>query len=73
MAKTEQSIGMRIRECRISKGLTQEKIAETICCKRSLISQYENTKRYNIVKSEYDKISEQIEKNAQRKLFKGFI
>lgn len=32
------------------------------------------TERYNTVKSEYDKISEQIEgKNAQRELFKGFI
>ena len=32
------------------------------------------TERYNTIKSEYDKISEQIEgKNAQRELFKGFI
>ena len=32
------------------------------------------TKRYNTIKSEYDKISEKIEgKNAQRELFKGFI
>ena len=30
--------------------------------------------RYNTIKSEYDKISEQIEsKKAQRELFKGFI
>ena len=39
-----QSIGMRIRECRIRKGLTQEKLAESLCCKKSLISQYENNK-----------------------------
>ena len=32
------------------------------------------TERYNTIKSEYDKISEQIEgKNVQRELFKGFI
>ena len=32
------------------------------------------TERYNNIKSEYDKISEQIEsKKAQRELFKGFI
>ena len=31
------------------------------------------TERYNTIKSEYDKISEQIEsKKAQRELFKGF-
>lgn len=40
----EKSMGMRIRECRISKGLTQEKMAESLCCKKSLISQYENNK-----------------------------
>ena len=32
------------------------------------------TERYNIIKADYDKISEQIEsKKAQRKLFKRFI
>ena len=32
------------------------------------------TERYNTIKSDYDKISEQIEsKKAQRELFKGFI
>ena len=32
------------------------------------------TERYNTIKADYDKISEQIEsKNAQRELFKGFI
>jgi len=39
-----QSMGMRIRECRIRKGLTQEQLAELLCCKKSLISQYENNK-----------------------------
>ena len=32
------------------------------------------TEKYNTIKADYDKISEQIEgKNAQRELFKGFI
>lgn len=32
------------------------------------------TERYNTIKADYDKISEQIEsKKAQRELFKGFI
>ena len=32
------------------------------------------TERYNTIKTDYDKISEQIEsKKAQRELFKGFI
>ena len=32
------------------------------------------TEMYNIIKADYDKISEQIEsKKAQRKLFRGFI
>lgn len=34
----------------------------------------ELTERYNTIKADYDKISEQIEsKKAQRELFKGFI
>lgn len=37
-------MGMRIRECRIKKGLTQENLADLLCCKKSLISQYENNK-----------------------------
>lgn len=40
----EKTIGMRIRECRVKKGMTQEELAEQICCKKSLISQYENDK-----------------------------
>ena len=40
----EKTIGMRIRECRVKKGITQEELAEQICCKKSLISQYENDK-----------------------------
>ena len=38
----EKTIGMRIRECRVKMGITQEELAEQICCKKSLISQYEN-------------------------------
>ena len=40
----EETIGMRIRECRVKMGMTQEELAEQICCKKSLISQYENDK-----------------------------
>ena len=40
----EMTMGMRIRECRIKMGMTQEELAEQICCKKSLISQYENDK-----------------------------
>ena len=40
----EKTMGMRIRECRVKMGMTQEELAEQICCKKSLISQYENDK-----------------------------
>lgn len=40
----EMTMGMRIKECRVKMGMTQEKLAEQICCKKSLISQYENDK-----------------------------
>ena len=40
----EMTMGMRIRECRVKMGMTQEELAEQICCKKSLISQYENDK-----------------------------
>lgn len=40
----EMTMGMRIRECRVKMGMTQGELAEQICCKKSLISQYENDK-----------------------------
>ena len=40
----EMTMGMRIRESRVKMGMTQEELAEQICCKKSLISQYENDK-----------------------------
>ncbi len=40
----EKTVGMRIRECRLKMEITQEELAEQICCKKSLISQYENDK-----------------------------
>lgn len=40
----EMTMGMRIRECRVKMGMTQEELAGQICCKKSLISQYENDK-----------------------------
>lgn len=40
----EMTMGMRIKELRKQNGMTQEELAEQICCKKSLISQYENDK-----------------------------
>ena len=40
----EKTIGQRIKECRKAMGMTQEELALQICCKKSLISQYENNK-----------------------------
>lgn len=40
----EKTIGMRIKECRRKLGMTQEELAEMLCCNKSLISQYENDK-----------------------------
>ena len=41
MAKT---IGMRIRECRVKMGMTQDELAEALLTKKSTISAYENDK-----------------------------
>ena len=38
------TMGARIRECRKKMGMTQEELGEKLCCKKSLISQYENNK-----------------------------
>ena len=38
----EKTIGMRIRECRVKKGITQEELAEALCTKKCTISAYEN-------------------------------
>ena len=40
----EKTIGKRIKECRLALGMTQEEMAEKLCCNKSLISQYENDK-----------------------------
>lgn len=40
----KNTMGARIRECRKAVGVTQEELAERLCCKKSLISQYENNK-----------------------------
>ena len=42
--KMENTIGKRIKECRLALGMTQEQMAEKLCCNKSLISQYENDK-----------------------------
>ena len=40
----EKTIGMRIRECRVKMGITQDELAEAILTKKSTISAYENDK-----------------------------
>ncbi len=42
--KMEKTIGMRIRECRVKKGMTQEAMADILYAKKSTISEYENDK-----------------------------
>ena len=40
----EKTIGMRIKECRMKMGMTQEALAEILFTKKSTISEYENDK-----------------------------
>lgn len=40
----EKTIGMRIRECRMKMGMTQEELAEALLTKKSTVSAYENDK-----------------------------
>ena len=51
--KMEKTIGMRIRECRVKKGMTQEALADILYAKKSTISEYENDKidlKYSVLK-----------------------
>ena len=74
----DRKLGDKVVELNIIAEQMQTAIAEN---SRTALDQneYERryadlTERYNTIKSEYDKISEQIEsKKAQRELFKGFI
>ncbi len=40
----EKTLGQRIKECRLRKGMTQENMAEDLLTKKSTISAYENDK-----------------------------
>ncbi len=40
----EKTIGMRIRECRLKMGMTQEELAEQLYIKKATVSAYENDK-----------------------------
>ena len=40
----EKTMGMRIRECRVKMGMTQEELAEAIYTKKCTISEYETGK-----------------------------
>ena len=42
--KMEKTIGIRIRECRMKMGMTQDELAVLMCTKKSTISAYENDK-----------------------------
>ena len=42
--RMEKTIGMRIRECRMKMGMTQEELAEALLTKKSTVSAYENDK-----------------------------
>ena len=42
--KMEKTVGMRIRECRVKKGMTQEALADILYAKKYTISEYENVK-----------------------------
>ena len=42
--KMEKTIGMRIRECRVKMGMTQDELAEALLTKKATISAYENDK-----------------------------
>ena len=40
----EKTIGMRIKECRVKMGMTQDELAERLLTKKSTVSAYENDK-----------------------------
>ena len=42
--RMEKTIGMRIKECRVKMGMTQEELAEALLTKKSTVSAYENDK-----------------------------
>lgn len=51
--KMEKTLGKRIKECRLKKGMTQEALAEVLFTKKSTISEYENDKidlKYSVLK-----------------------
>ena len=48
----EMTMGMRIRECRVKMGMTQEELAEALFTKKCTISAYE-TGKIDVKVSEY--------------------
>ena len=56
----EKTIGMRIRECRIKMGITQEELASLMMTKKSTISAYEND-RIDIKVSILKEISKKLD------------
>ena len=48
-----KTLGQRMKECRVKKGMTQEVLAEILYTKKSTISEYENDKidlKYSVLK-----------------------
>ncbi len=54
------TIGSRIKELRILRGLTQEKLAEILCTKKSVISYYEHD-RIDMKKSVIEDLAKALE------------
>ena len=49
----EMTLGKRIKECRLKKGMTQEALADVLYAKKSTITEYENDKidlKYSVLK-----------------------
>ena len=49
-----KTLGQRMKECRVKKGMTQEVLAEILYTKKSTISEYENDKidlKYSVLKA----------------------
>lgn len=52
------SIGQKIREARIAKGMTQEELGDILGVQKSAIAKYENGRIVNIKRSTLKKISD---------------
>ena len=51
-------VGVKIRNARLAKGMTQEELGELLGIKKSAVAKYENGRIVNIKRSNLKKISE---------------